>query len=311
VSNNFQKLTVLVPVSGVFHLRLCRRVTVVLAVALAFLTASAAQVLQNTFHDPRRRAPVGFSQDLDYSQDTVLTVVKNAASEGVIHGAKIYRKAKEADEIDGAEFAATSNVFTDTPASGQVFYKVKKKAVAPEHFPGSNGEGTVTVRYIVQPIEAHRIKLRIDAVYLEESLRARYFSDGSVEEAEYDEIQTQLNAFTARANANTRPIQTSTSVQDTAELQSTLVREQALLTDATGAKQKLEEQLKQLQFNTQGRVKSMAVPLKSYPYNSSSTILTLEKEEAVTVLSTSRYWYRVRTPKGEEGWIYFLFLGSL
>jgi SH3-like domain-containing protein len=55
----------------------------------------------------------------------------------------------------------------------------------------------------------------------------------------------------------------------------------------------------------------MAVPLKSYPYTSASTLLTLEKEERVTVLTSSRYWYRVRTPKGEEGWIYYMFLEAL
>lgn len=283
---------------------------IVLVIALLLSTATA-QRPEDTFHDPRRKTSVGFSQELDYSQDMVLTVVKNEASEGVIHGSRIYRKAKEADEIDGAEFAETSSVFTDTPGQGQVFYKVKEKAIAPEHFPGSNGEGTVTVRYIVRPIDAHRIELRIDAVYFEESLRARYFSDGSVEEAEFDVIQTQLNALTTRANANTRADQPTSPSQDTAELQKTLAQEQNLLADATRTKQKLEEQLKQLQFNTQGRVKSMAVPLKSYPYNSSSTIATLEKEETVTVLSSSRYWYKVRTPKGDEGWIYYLFLGSL
>jgi len=297
--------------SGVIHSRLVRCVRIGLAIALLFFTAATAQVLENTFHDPRRKTPVGFSQDLDYSQDMVLTVVQSEAGAGVIHGTRIYRKAKEVDGIDGAEFATTSNVFTDAPASGQVFYKVKKKAVAPEHFPGSNGEGTVTVRYIVQPIDAHQTKLRIDAVFFEESMRARYFSDGSVEEAEYDDIQTQLNALTTQANAHARPVDTTVPVQDTADLQKTLAREQAVLADATRAKQKLEERLKQLQFNTQGRVKSMAVPLKSYPYNSSSTVVTLEKEETLTVLTTSRYWYKVRTPKGEEGWIYYLFLGSL
>lgn len=192
-----------------------------------------------------------------------------------------------------------------------MFYKVKKKAVAPEHFPSSTGEGTVTVRYIVQPIEAHKTKLRIDAVYFEESLRTRYFSDGSVEEAEYDEIQTQLNAFTAKASASAPPVQTAVLAQDSAELQNTQAREQALVGEAKAGEQKLQEQLKQLQFNSQGQVGSEGIPLKSYPYNSSSTIRPLEKEERVTVLATSRYWYRIRTSKGEEGWIYYAFLGSL
>jgi hypothetical protein len=297
--------------SGLFDRKLVERVIIALAFALLLSASSTAQVLENSLHDPRRKTPVGFSQDLDYPLDTVLTVVKSEAGEGVIHGSRIYRKAKEADEIDGTEFAQTSNAFSDTSSPGQVFYQVKKKAVAPEHFPGSNGQGSITVRYIVQAVDRHTIKLRIDAVYVEESLRARYFSDGSVEEAEYDVIQTRLNAFTTPVTSNTRPTVTTPAAQDTSELQDTLAREQTLLADAQTAKQKLEEQLKQLQFNTQGRVKSMAVPLKSYPYMSSSTMVTLEKEERVTVLSSSRYWYKVRTPKGEEGWIYYMFLEPL
>jgi len=295
---------------GAVHLRWLRRVRAIIAIVLTFCLAAAAQVLQNTFHDPRRKAPIGFSVDLQYSEDMVLTVVKNAAGAGVIRGTRIYRKDKD-EEIEGAEFAATSNVFSDTPTSGQVFYKVKKNAIAPEHFPGSSGSGTVTVRYVVQPVEARRIKLRIDAVYVEESLRARYFSDGSVETAEYDDIQTQLNAFAAPKGTNAQPVQAAVPGRDTAAVETTLAGEQALLADARASEQKLQEQLKQLEFNTQGRVKSMAVPLKSYPYDSSSTILTLEKEETVVVLTTSRYWYRVRTPKGEEGWIYYLFLEPL
>lgn len=293
--------------SGVFHLRFVRRISGVLAIALVFSTAGAAQRPQDTFHDPRKKTSDGFSMDMEYSADMVLTVVKNVASASIIHGTKIYRKDKD-EEIQGAEFASSSKAFNDSPSSGQVFYKVKKGAVAPEHFPGSTGEGTVTVRYIVQAAVGKPIHLRIDAVYVEDSLRARYFSDGSVEAAEYHEIQTQLNAFTAPAPARPATVQTAIAVQDTTELQNTLAREQALLAEAKAGEQKLQEQLKQLQFNTQGRVESEGVPLKSFPYNSASTIRTLEKDERGTVLATSRYWYRIRTSKGEEGWIYYVFL---
>ena len=296
--------------SGVLQLRLVRRVSAFLAIALVFSVAAAAQGIQDTFHHPQRKASIGFSVGLEYPADMVLTVVKNVAEAPTIRGTKIYRKDK-ADEIDGAEFAATSNVFTDTPPAGQVFYKVKKKAVAPEHFPGSSGSGTVAVRYIVQPLDAQRIQLRIDAVFFEESLHARYFSDGSVESAEYEDIRTQLVAFMAPISAKAQPVQTVVPVQPAAEPQNTLAQEQALLAEAKADEQKLQEQLKQLQFSTQGRVGSEAVPLKSYPYNSSSTIMTLEKEENVTVLATSRFWYRIKTAKGEEGWIYYAFLEPL
>ena len=292
---------------GVFHLRLRWRVPVVLAIALVCSLVAAAQRVQDTFHDPRRKTSEGFSMDMEYSEDMVLTVVKNEANSSVIHGTKIYRKDKD-EEIQGAEFATSSNAFNDSPRSGQVFYKVKKDAVAPEHFPGSTGEGTVTVRYIVQATEGKLIHLRIDAVYVDASLRARYFSDGTVEAAEYNEIQTQLNAFTAPANDRPRITQAAAPSQDTSDLQNKLVQEQTLLAEAKAGEQKLQEQLKQLQFNTQGRVESEGVPLKSFPYNSASTIRTLEKDERDTVLDTSRYWYRIRTAKGEEGWVYYVFL---
>ena len=296
--------------SGVLRLRVVRSIPVILAITLVFSTVAAAQGPRNTFHDPRKKTSVGFSVDLEYSADMVLTVVKNVASASAIHGTKIYRKDKE-NEIDGAEFATSSHAFSDSPGSGQVFYKIKRNAVAPEHFPGSNGAGTVAVRYIVQAAEGGPIHLRIDAVYFEESLHARYFSDGSVEAAEYEDIRRQLVAFTTPATAGARSVQTADAAQDTTDLQNTLAREQALLAEAKAGEQKLQEQLKQLQFNTQGRVGSEGVPLKSYAYNSSSTIRTLEKQETITVLASSRYWYRIRTSKGEEGWIYYVFLEPL
>jgi SH3-like domain-containing protein len=83
------------------------------------------------------------------------------------------------------------------------------------------------------------------------------------------------------------------------------------LADANAAEQASEKRIERLKFNTQGQIKTEAVPLKVLPYNLSSTILTLAKGEAVTVLATSKYWYHIRTQKGEEGWIYYVFLGPL
>jgi len=311
--------------SGASHRRLIRQVHVLL-LALAASTLASAQGPLDTLRNPRLKKSVGYSMDMEYAADMILTVVKNVASSGVIHGTKIYRKDKE-DQVEGADFATSSKAFNDSPGSGQVFYKVRKGAVAPEHFPGSTGEGTITVRYVVQAGEGQPIHLRIDAVYVEDSLRARYFSDGTVEAAEYNEIQTQLNAFTAPADERQAVAVSYSSSRDQGApapenkvlpaaktlpiVQGRLAEEQTLLADATAQKQKLEEQLKQLEFNTQGLVKSLAVPLKSYPYNSSSSVLTLGKEEKVTVLTTSRYWYRVRAPNGEEGWIYYMFVEPL
>jgi len=81
--------------------------------------------------------------------------------------------------------------------------------------------------------------------------------------------------------------------------------------DAKATEQKLQDRVKKLQFDTMGLVKSTGVPLKASPYDHSSTILTLEKGASVTVLTTTKYWYRIRTAKGDQGWIYYVFLVPL
>jgi SH3-like domain-containing protein len=110
--------------------------------------------------------------------------------------------------------------------------------------------------------------------------------------------------------ARRRPAQAS-PVQQSAGLQNTLAEERTRLADAKANEQKLQERVKKLQFDTMGRVKSAGVPLKASPYDHSSTILTLDKGASVTVLTTTKYWYRIRTPKGDEGWIYYVFLEPL
>jgi hypothetical protein len=277
-------------------------------VALASLLAlpTAGQV----FHDPRKKESVGFSVDLEYSADTVASIVKNVANDKTIRGTKLSTKDKEM-EIDDAQFAASSKIFADVPAPSRAFYKLKTGTVAPIHFPGSNGAGTVAVRYLIQPITPGRTRLLIDAVFFQESLRARYFSDGNIESAEYGEILGLLKDLGNSKSAGNGVAPLPAAEADNEGLQSTLADLQARLADAKGAEQELEKRIEQLKFNTEGKIKTEAVPLKALPYNHSSTTETLGKGEAVTVLATAKYWYRVRTPKGEEGWVYYAFLGPL
>lgn len=278
--------------------------------ALLFCAPVHAQIFQGTFHDPRKKESVGFSVDLENSLDEVTSIVKRVANDSTIRGTKISTK-DQGMEIINAQFASSSNALPGVSAPSQVFYKVSSNAVAPIHFPGSNGSGTVVVRYVVKPVAAQRTTLLIDAVFYEESLHARYFSDGNVESAEYGEILTLLKALNSRNNGGEHAPQTAAVEANTTGLESTLADLQARLADARAAEQELEKQLQKMRFNTEGQVKTGGVPLKALPYNQSPTILTLEKDEDVTVLATSKYWYRVRTDKGEEGWVYYEFLGPL
>jgi hypothetical protein len=256
------------------------------------------------YHDPHRKEPIGFSVDLPISASGLSGAVSRVVSSGTIEGSHIY---KGDQDIEDAVEEKSSDAFSDNPGSGQVFYKVRTKALAPAHFPASDDMGTVTVRYVVSPINELRCRLRIDAVFITDAGHVRFFSDGSVETAEYAVIMDQVRSAMPSSLLNVKPSDVNTA-DKSAGLQYDLAQERAMLADAQAAEKKLEGQLKQLQFDTEGRIGTDGIPLKSNPYNHSSTILRMKIGQIVTVLSTSKYWYRVRTESGEEGWIYYLFL---
>ena len=159
-------------------------VSLLLIFSFAALSASA-----QIYHDPHKKMTVGFSVDLNTPPDTVLQIVKGVANDSIIRGTSMY--AKEIDLPD-AEFVKSSSVLAPEPGAGQVFYKVRTKVLAPEHFPASSDMGTVTVRYVVETVNPQRAHLAIDAVFVTDAGHRLYASDGSVETAEYAEIIPDL-----------------------------------------------------------------------------------------------------------------------
>ena len=238
----------------------------------------------------------------------MLQIVKGVASDSIIRGTAMYRKAID---IEDADFAKSSTVLPAPPGSGQVFYKVKSKVLSPEHFPASSDIGTVTVRYVVETVNPQRTHLAIDAVFVTDAGHYLYASDGSVETAEYAEIITQIKALEAPKVRHHSAQAVANPGQETLGLQSSLADEQSRLAESKATEKKLQERVRQLEFNTQGRIRGQAVPLKASPYDHSTTVLSLEKGLTVTVLTTTKYWYRVRTANGDEGWIYYVFVEPL
>ena len=290
-------------VSGLHRLTSCRAISLLLVFSFASFSAYA-----QIYHDPHRKTTIGFSVDLNTPPDTVLQIVKGVASDSIIRGTSMY--AKEND-IDDADFAKSSTILPAEPGSGQVFYKMKSKVLSPQHFPAAGDIGTVTVRYVVETVNPQRTHLAIDAVFVTDAGHRLYASDGSVETAEYAEIITQIKALEAPKVRHHKADTVANPGQETLGLQSTLADEQSRLAETKAAEKKLLERVRQLQFNTQGRIRGQAVPLKASPYDHSTTVLSLEKGLTVTVLTTTKYWYRVRTAKGDEGWIYYVFLEPL
>jgi hypothetical protein len=280
-----------------------RAVFLVLVLSFA-ASSSSAQI----YHDPHKKTTVGFSIDLNSSPELVTQIVRSVASDSVIRGTYMYAKD---NDIDQANFATTSDVLPPGTGTGEVFYKVKTKVLSPAHFPAAGDMGTITVRYVVETVNPQRVHLAIDAVFVTDSGHRLYASDGSVETAEFAEIMTQVKAVEAPKVRHHAPQTSVVAGQETAGLQGTLMDEQNRLADAKATEAKLQQRIKQLEFNTEGRVRGHAVPLKASPYDHSSTVLTLDKGLTVTVLTTTKYWYRIRTSKGDEGWIYYAFLEPL
>jgi hypothetical protein len=288
---------------AVHRLTSFRAISLLVVISFAAFSASA-----QIYHDPHRKTTIGFSVDLNTPPDTVLQIVKGVASDSIIRGTAMYRK--EID-IEDADFAKSSTVLPAPPGSAQVFYKVKSKVLSPDHFPAASDIGTVTVRYVVEGVNPQRTHLAIDAVFVTDAGHHLYASDGSVETAEYAEIITQIKALDAPKVRHHSPQAVANPGDETVGLRNTLADEQSRLADAKAAEKKLQDKVKQLEFNTEGRIRGQAVPLKASPYDHSTTVLSLQKGTTVTVLTTTKYWYRVRTAKGDEGWIYYAFLEPL
>jgi hypothetical protein len=268
-----------------------------------FVSTSSAQLL----HNPRRKDTVRFTVELVIPSDQLVEIVKQVAEDGVIRGTRMYAKQVE---MDGAGEEISSKAFTDYTGKGEVIYKVREGALAPANFPGSNDIGTLTVRYIVESLTPDKSRLRIDAVFVADR-GPRYPSDGTVETAEYGEILTRVKAVTSPAPAPSTHAAAKPAAPDAPGLQDTLAQDRERLDETKATVQKLQQREKQLAFNTMGIVKSDRVPLKASPYSHASNVLTLEKSEKVTVLTTTKYWYRIRREHGEEGWLYYVFLEPL
>jgi hypothetical protein len=315
-------------------------------VAALCIAALVASVASAQFRDPRRKTSVGFSVELPISAETLSAAVRRVASDGSIGGTFEYRGESE---VSGTTLEASADAFeSSSPADGMAaFYKVRKLVLAPAHFPSSNDMGTITVRYEVETTGAQRSVLRIDAVFVRDGQHAPYFSDGTVEASEYRRIQELLPGFSllthdgAKAptaapapqpaapgatpapapapaaperdpvSAPVPPDGAAAPVARAAGLENTLEEEKAQLAAVNSNVDQLQERAKQLRFDTLGRVKFPKSPLKAAAYTESDTLRVLDRGEEVTVLTTTRYWYRVRSADGHEGWIYYMFLEPL
>lgn len=126
-------------------------------------------------------------------------VVADVAQNGVIRGTKEYNK----DEfVSGAKAATSSHVFPAWDLEGKAFYKIREGALDPRNFKDSGDVGTLAVRYVVAAQGEKNTVLRIDALFQEDFRRTVHPSNGSVESAEYKDIQEHLEAIEVMKKQN-------------------------------------------------------------------------------------------------------------
>src|SRR5215472_7756607 len=262
---------------------------------------SVAVLLPVCIHSKETLSTAGVVREFNAPAEEVRQAVIAVVHDQIVHGTMIFDKEPV---LTGAEAVDSTPLFDPWTGPGEVYYKIRKNAIAPRHFKDSADQGTIAVRYILVPVDADRIRVKVDAVYLEASHRVAHDSDGTVEKTELNEIKDHLEAMeeeaAAAADARRR--------QQSAELvrQSFLRQredETSRLANAQSAEKDLEQQIKALHQELERRVKSPGADLKAAPFRSAATLRPLAASTDVLVLIITSHWLGIETPEGQRGWL--------
>jgi hypothetical protein len=243
----------------------------------------------------------GFVKEFEATPEDALQALHEVLEDQVVHGTYIFDKQTT---LTGALVVESTPLFEPWKGPGQVFYKIRKDAIAPRHFLDSADQGTVAVRYILTVLNFGRVRLRIDAVYVETAHKRLHQSDLTVEASEYKVFQDNLQALQSAeqeaADAKRR--------RDSAELvQQTQTRqredETTRLAEAQSSSNDLQQKVDELRHDVERRVKSPGADLKSAPFHSAATVKTLAAFTEVVIVIISPHWFGVETPEGQRGWL--------
>lgn len=243
------------------------------------------------------------SVDMDAPYDRLVKIVQQVSEDGIIRGTWQY---KGTTELVGAKASKTAVGFEPWKGQGTVLYKVQPDTLAPQHFYETGDQGTVAVRYVVEPVGANLTHLRIAAVFAANSGHGAHPSDGAVENAEFAEISQKLQDLQDQERKEKEEASAKQQEIKSDELRAQLERDRAQLNAAISRQQQLEREVKDVQRGQPARIRTGSADLKAAPYNRSRTIRLLSRDEAVTVVEQTQHWYRVRTANGEQGWLYRL-----
>jgi hypothetical protein len=284
--------------------RPARRNHFVIAVFSTLLLVSAGPILHGREHRRKIKTEdygLGFSTEIASPEREVLQAVEAIVNDGIIQGSKEYNKDKY---IENASSASSSLLFPEWKEPGKVYYKVRTRVLAPLSFRDSKDEGTLVVRYVVQSKDESKTILRIDAVFVEDFHHTVHPSDGSVENAECQDIQDHIEAIQAeKKQTEEREKQRQEKLTGQTLERKRQADEASALADAQTSAQTLDQHLDDLRHKAERVVKAPGGQLKSAPFHSATNVKSLPAGAEVVILVVTPYWYGVETTDGQHGWI--------
>lgn len=283
-------------------LRCRRRATVgpsyLLAVALAslfLLTSRIPASAQKPLTTP------GLVRELSGSLEEVRQAVINVQKDHIIHGTKVFDREPI---LTGAEDVNSTPLFEPWSGPGEVYYKIRRQAIAPRNFVDAGDMGTIAVRYVVIPVTADRTRVKVDAVYVEAAHKTAHASTGVVEKEEMKEIKDSLDSMQQAAldaaDARRRTQSAELVRQSYARQRED---ESTRLTSLQDSQKELEQEISTLRHELERRVKAPGADLKAAPFKAAANLKTLSAFSEVVVLIVTARWLGVETPEGQRGWL--------
>ena len=278
----------------------CRR-TLAIAMLVAWFLSAATPVQSR---EPKKRKQdygQGLTTEISAPESEVLDAVEAVVNSGIIQGSKEYNKDQY---IEHASPATSSPLFPAWTGTGKVFFKVRTGALDPRGFYESSDLGTLAVRYVVQSKDAANTILRIDAVFVEDFRRIVHPSDGSVENAEYKDIQdhvdaTELQKKQAEEAGKHRQEELARRALESKNEQA----EATALALAQSSAETLEQHVQNLRHQVERVIKAPGAELKAAPFRTAANLKTLDTGSEVVILIATPYWFGVETEDGQHGWI--------
>jgi hypothetical protein len=243
----------------------------------------------------------GLVREFSGTLDEVRQAVQNVQKDHIIHGTKVFDREPV---LTGAEAADSSSLYEPWQGPGEVFFKIHPKAIAPRHFMDSGDMGSIAVRYVVIPLTADRVRVKVDAVYVESARKTAHASDGTVEKEEMQEIKDSLQTMQQAAADAAEERRRSQSAE---LVKQSYVRqredESTRLTSLQQNEKELETEITTLRHDVERRVKAPGGDLKAAPFRAAANLKSLSAFSEVVILIVTPHWLGVETPEGQRGWL--------